>query len=78
MKYETNNPFFLMQTEIVELTGYKLAIKQICWLTKNGWRFHKNANGRPIVARGHASMMLGCEIRESVAKIKPNFDSLRK
>lgn len=43
-------PAFLSPAELVQLTGYKLAAKQIQWLTRNGVPHHVNALGKPVVA----------------------------
>ncbi|MDY6498000.1 DUF4224 domain-containing protein, partial [Clostridioides difficile] len=42
---------FLTPDELQELTGYKIAKKQIGWLTRNGIKHWIAATGRPIVPR---------------------------
>lgn len=40
---------FLTREQLVELTGYVKAFKQIEWLRKNGVTHFVNAYGRPVV-----------------------------
>jgi hypothetical protein len=42
---------FLTAGEVIELTGYKAAKKQIEWLTRNGVKHWVPATGRPVVPR---------------------------
>ena len=70
-------PFFLMPEEVVMLTGFKLAKKQIRWLSSKGWRFEINGNRRPILARKYAEKMLGCGEVEAPSSAQPNFNALR-
>lgn len=50
---------FLSKTDIEELTGYKLAGKQIEWLDTNAWVFVISALGHPKVLRTYAEKKLG-------------------
>jgi len=72
---------FLTPVELAELTGRKLASAQRRWLAENKYLFVQNANGRPIVARGHVMARLGAAPDESVAALpgpRPNFAALTK
>ena len=42
---------FLHESEIIELTGYKLRTKQKVWLATHGWKFETDRYERPKVAR---------------------------
>jgi hypothetical protein len=42
---------FLSADEVRELTGYKLAAKQIEWLIRNAIPHYVNALGRPVVPK---------------------------
>lgn len=41
----------LADDELVAITGYKRPDKQRVWLDQNGWKYHKNRAGHPIVGR---------------------------
>ncbi len=75
-------PLFLSTAELAELTGRKLNGAQCQWLKTNGYSFTKNANGRPIVARGHVLARLG--VISAGADViaaqspRPNFSAIRK
>ena len=71
---------FLTKEQIIELTGRKRISSQLQWLIKHGWRFVKNANGRPIVLASYAESMLGlgCIQSQQAEAYKPNFDAIRK
>lgn len=50
----------LSQEEIAAITGCVRRGDQVEWLSGNGWTFHKNKAGEPIVGRLYARMrMLG-------------------
>lgn len=71
------SPLLLSPDELADVTGFRLAAKQIRWLNAKGWRFEVNGNRRPIVARRYAEKMLGCGgVDEQVAP-RPNFTALR-
>jgi len=42
---------FLTQTEIRELTGYSVRLRQISWLANNRWPFELDGFNRPVVLR---------------------------
>ena len=42
---------FLSPTDILQLTGYKRPGRQIAELRRQGFRFHVNAMGLPVVPR---------------------------
>ncbi len=44
--------------EICEISGCHRKGDQIEWLTCNGWTFHKNKAGEPIVGRMYARLKL--------------------
>jgi hypothetical protein len=71
---------FLTPLELVELTGRSTSAGQRRWLDANGYRFALNANGRPIVARGHVLARLGAAQADSSAPTapapRPNFAAI--
>lgn len=71
------SPLLLSADELIEVTGFRVAAKQIRWLHAKGWRFEVNGNRRPIVARGYAEKMLGCGSVDDQAVPRPNFTALR-
>lgn len=70
-------PLFLASVEVEILTGFKLAKRQVQWLSVRGWRFELNGNRKPIVARKYAEKMLGCGNDEAQPSPRPNFNALR-
>lgn len=48
----------LSQDEVAEITGCQRRGDQVEWLTVNGWVFHKNRAGEPIVGRMYARLRL--------------------
>lgn len=50
---------FLTEAELAELTGYKLARKQIDWLDAKGWAYAESRYGRPKVLRSYMEQRLG-------------------
>jgi hypothetical protein len=48
----------LAPEELAEISGCKRQSDQVDWLTKNGWTFHKNRGGDPIVGRLYARLKL--------------------
>lgn len=44
--------------EVAAITGFKLPRRQLAWLDENGWKYHKNRAGHPIVGRIYARMRL--------------------
>lgn len=53
-----NHSEFLADDEIVNLTGYKLASKQIEWLANHGWQYALTRARRPVVGRIYARLKL--------------------
>lgn len=51
----------LSPEELVALTGYKHASKQLVWLKKNGFKYRLNRFNKPVVDRTHylAKMSIG-------------------
>ena len=70
-------PLLLSPDELADVTGFRLAAKQIRWLSTKGWRFEVNGNRRPIVARRYAEKMLGCGGADEQSAPRPNFSALR-
>lgn len=65
---------FLTTEELHQLTGYKLAYKQIEWLRSNGWTFIVNAANHPIVHRSIMLMKLGvCIPEQAQQKTESNW-----
>lgn len=48
----------LDEDEVAAITGYKLPRKQLAWLDANGWKFHRNGAGHPIVGRAYARLKM--------------------
>lgn len=48
----------LKPEEVAEITGCGRKGDQIQWLTINGWTFHPNRAGEPIVGRFYARLKL--------------------
>lgn len=48
----------LKQEEIEEICGCKRTSDQLAWLAKNGWIFHKNKGGDPVIGRMYARMKM--------------------
>lgn len=46
-----SEPTFLTETELSDLTGWKLPSKQAYWLKSHGWQFETDAKKRPKVLR---------------------------
>ena len=51
----------LTEAELYNLTGYDRFADQRKWLSARGWRFEREANGRPSVSRAYAEKQLGLE-----------------
>lgn len=49
---------FLNSDEVAQLTGCKMPGYQCRWLSKNGYRFERASNGRPVVLRSHVESRL--------------------
>jgi hypothetical protein len=74
---ESRSPFFLLPSEVEELTGFKSAGRQCRWLEEKGWRFVASGSGKPIIARKYAEKMLGCGDQEgSMFAPTPNFGAI--
>ncbi len=48
----------LSEEEIESITGCHRRADQISWLNTNGWTYHKNRAGAPIVGRLYARLRL--------------------
>lgn len=48
----------LSKDDLQQVTGYRRASDQARWLTQHGWRFTRNALGRPVVARAELERQL--------------------
>src|SRR5450631_3682148 len=57
----------LTTEEIVQITGCQRRTDQVEWLTCNGWAFHKNKIGDPIVGRFFARLKMAGIRLDSVA-----------
>lgn len=42
---------FLTTDDLLALTGSPRRGRQVAWLTREGWRFRVDYNGRPVVAK---------------------------
>ncbi len=67
---------FLTPEEIVELTDYKHAAKQIRWLCEHGYRLEVGASGRPKVLRSEIERRLG-KTEKTTGK-PPRLELLKK
>ena len=67
---------FLTPEELVELTDYKHAAKQICWLCEHGYRLEVGASGRPKVLRSEIERRLG-RTEKTIAR-PPRLELLKK
>ncbi|WP_431477796.1 DUF4224 domain-containing protein [Massilia eburnea] len=48
----------LSAEELVEISGSSRKNDQIDWLKRNGWIFHQNKAGMPVIGRLYARMKL--------------------
>ncbi|WP_339511966.1 DUF4224 domain-containing protein [Pseudomonas sp. RL_15y_Pfl2_60] len=63
---------FLTGEEIAAMICAKSARKQMEWLDQHGWKYEKNAAGRPVVGRIYARLKLaGLKPSESTAVAEP-------
>ena len=69
----------LTPDEIVQITGCQRRTDQDEWLTCNGWAFHKNKVGDPIVGRFFARLKMAGIRLDSVAPSAgmPDFSKVR-
>jgi hypothetical protein len=76
---DTKPPLFLTDTELHELTGYKLGKPQIAWLKAHRWLYETNAGGKPRVARSYFDRrMVGVVTTpEPAPPSRHNFEALR-
>lgn len=44
--------------EVATITGFKLPKRQLAWLDENGWKYHRNGAGRPVVGRAYARLKM--------------------
>lgn len=52
---------FMTKDELADLTGYKVAKRQIAWLRDRGWRFELDRLDRPKVDRDYCKSRMGNE-----------------
>ncbi|TRO21991.1 DUF4224 domain-containing protein [Ectopseudomonas mendocina] len=63
---------FLTEDELAAMICAKSARKQMQWLDSHGWRYERNAAGKPIVGRIYARLKLaGVRPTESTAVAEP-------
>jgi len=70
----------LAAEEVAQICGCQRKADQIEWLVKNGWTFHKNRAGDPIVGRMYARLKLsGINPQSMVASggWTPDFSQVR-
>jgi hypothetical protein len=67
---------FLTKTDIEQLTGRKRVVQQTQWLIENGYAFHVNAAGIPVVLRSVVEKRLGGNSK-SRPQPKPRYERLR-
>jgi hypothetical protein len=69
----------LTPDEIVQITGCQRRTDQVEWLTCNGWAFHKNKIGDPIVGRFFARLKMAGIRLDSVTPSAgmPDFSKVR-
>jgi hypothetical protein len=69
----------LTSEEIVQITGCQRRTEQVEWLTCNGWAFHKNKAGDPIVGRFYARLRMAGVRVDSMARTAamPDFSKVR-
>jgi hypothetical protein len=65
--------------ELVRITGCQRRLDQVEWLTSNGWAFHKNKAGDPIIGRLYARLkMAGIHVESIALKVAaPDFSKVR-
>lgn len=49
---------FLTAEELIQLTGCRVPGYQCRWLSRNGYRFERSSNGRPVVLRSYVESRL--------------------
>lgn len=67
----------LNDSELEEITGYKLHGWQARWLKSHGWRFELSRNGRPVVSRAYAESRLS-DAQATAKALTLNFDAIKK
>jgi len=69
----------LTTDEVIQITGCQRRTDQVEWLTCNGWAFHKNKIGDPIVGRFFARLKMAGIRLDSVAPSAgmPDFSKVR-
>lgn len=61
MNIDIDQPLFsetLCINEVSEITGFQRKSDQADWLSRNGWIFHVNNAGHPIIGRMYARLRL--------------------
>ena len=64
---------FLSETDLFDLTGYRLQSAQKRWLASRGWTFEVSAFGRPKVLRTYAEQRMGLASAKTAAQTEPDF-----
>lgn len=49
----------LSPQELIDLTDYQTAARQIQWLRDHGWKYEIGASGRPKVSRAYFEQRMG-------------------
>lgn len=70
----------LTPDEVSEISGSKRQNDQVEWLKRNGWAFHKNKAGAPIVGRLYARLKLAgidAQVLTTNGGWSPDFSQVR-
>ena len=68
---------FLNKDELSVLTGYSNFSSQSKWLDNNGWIYHLNAKGFPVVGREYCNAkMSGGRYENSLIGEMPDFSKV--
>ena len=65
----------LSDSQVENLTGYKLPAYQARWLTDNAIKFYVNARGKVRVPREAVS---GIKVKAPLKKTEPDFTQVRR
>ena len=65
----------LTTEELMEVTGYRQAARQIKWLKKNKFTFRLARAGRPVVDRSHYLSRMSCELPKK-RNSEPNWAAI--
>jgi len=70
----------LTPEEVVQITGCARKSDQVEWLTCNGWTFHRNRAGEPIIGRMYARLRMAGITPTAIATTGgwvPDFSGIR-